>query len=363
MFCVTHLQDQNLALEVCHMRQLQTAEWFVYKVQQRIYNRPNSSLTGTKSAWTDTPHVFICMLQDLDEYLSFPPDRSFVSTNHLAQCMTAQWVAHDPLVRNATGESSGLVVQLRPPQPVDATTVELYEYFQPATAAALRNRHLASPGSTYSTTIFPCPSPLLAYLTAVSDLRNLQVVTRAPSPDAPLSFQTADHLLPLLLPEWSTSVAGEWKGAGGDLQIRLRDVPRWMLQWVGLCEQTMVGPEEPAAGDGQSALMIDRWLLSWAHEALHGFQWNKWISKPNVEGGMWVHGHTNQRAVDESSGQMDGYGSFNKRPCDEIRYLHYKNFPKQRDSPPADKKDWQLIDDVHLLYRRLLTHAQSVSDS
>ena len=274
-------------------------------------------------------------------------------------------MSHDPLVQNATGQSSGLVVQLQPPQALHSSaTAELYQYFQPDTATALRDRHLGSPGSTYSTAVFPCPSPLLAYLTAVSDLRNLQVVTQAPTPDAPLSFQTADHLLPLLLPEWSTSVAGEWKGAGGDLRIRQRDVPRWMLQWVGLCEQSMVGPEQPSADSGQATLMIDRWLLSWAHEALHGFQWNKWIAKPTVEGGMWVHGHTNQRAVDESSGQMDGYGSpFNKRPCDEIRYLHYKNFPKRRDTPPADKKDWQLIDDVHQLYHRLLENAQPMSDS
>ena len=267
-------------------------------------------------------------MQDFDEWLSFPPKTSFIDTKHLAQCFRAEHQQLPALVQQAVGVVEGVVVSLQSPPSQPSSTLSLYDFYQPDTAAAFRSFHLSSNGHAglYSAADYPCPSPLLAYLTAVSDIRNVQSITYPALADAPTAFRSASHKLPLNLPSWSTSSKdqvqpSEEETAQAKRGIHAKDLPSWMFDWVGLCEHLVIGPESSAGG-----LMIERFRLASSQLSVNSRQWSKWIARPTVDGSMWVHGHIDQRRIRaEAPTTNAAYDDIVKRPCDEIRYLHYKS--------------------------------------
>ena len=298
-----------------------------------------AEVQGCHSSLTAERVTACCVcLQDFDEWLSFPPNTSFIDTAHLAQCVRTEQKQLPSLVQQAIGSTDGVVVSLQPPSSLSpsSASLSLYDYYQADTASAFRSFHLSSDGQAglYSTAHYPCPSPLLAYLTAVSDVRNLQSVTYPAMADAPTAFRSPSHRLPLALPWWSTSSKDQAQPnddekAQGKRGIHAKGLPGWMLEWVGLCEHVVAGPESSDNSSASSAapsLMIERFRQSYSQQPVNSHQWGKWIARPSVEGSMWVHGHIDQRRIRaEAPVTNAAYDDMVKRPCEEIRYLHYKS--------------------------------------
>ena len=323
--------DQETALEACRLRNVGSTSWLLYK--------------------------------DFDEWITFPRNSSFIRENRVARCFSADWRPSPPALQRVTGSEKYVHVTVAVPAPQAGNRSEsvfdkptsLYSHYTHNSTEIFMLKH-QSDGGLYRE--HECASPLLAYLTAVTDVRLLQQVTHVPFSALPTAHRSTDGLLPAALPCDSTA-----DGTTILLSQHLKEAYRW--QWIGVCDVNMIGPEETdfsgRAGSANSSitrpsLMLDRWLQQAPFSPRRQQRQKlKWFARPTV-GTLFNHFVADMdrihRAGPGFSQEAIRQNSPDMRPCDEVHFKHFKNFPTVRESvdPNASYEvDKQLAEYHHRL--------------
>ena len=195
------------------------------------------------------------------------------------------------------------------------------------------------------------PIPLLAYVTAVTDIRVLQDVSVAQLPDSQLR-------LPLLTADRKATRHALQSALPSRNEIHLNHMETWMLAWIGICaKEVMQRDDDPSSSgldSGNASLMLERFrwsVLQSNNDISPGWQ-TKWFARPGSDvGGLWVHGRFDQETVRRLA--PEEYWRFDplyRRPCTEIRYLHCREHPRNESVAVGD---WEAVNDIVSIYNRI----------
>ena len=338
----------------------------------------------TTSAWL--------LYNDLDELVSFPVNTSFVRQDRAAACYSAEWRRSPPALMQQMGEATYVHVSIGqqhaapPPPPAHASSAgrvndsqqslallhdrtSLYSHYQPHSALAfMQLQRAAQEGG-----LFPaedCPSPMLAYLTAVTDVRLMQRETRVPWRGDPTAHLSPDGRLPLALP-----CDGIPDGTVVSLHQHLEQTYRW--QWIAMCDVDVVGPERFNASEaatngnlginGSTAtpppyrLMLQRWEEQRRFDARREQRQKlKFFARPEAAA-LFNHLFVDQAAIDRGGPNVDWPAlrryQPDMRPCDEVHFKHFRNFPNTR-VPVNPDEEYQRDPLVRTFYDHLLDSAR-----